>query len=47
MPLRPGESYTTDVPFDLPPQVKTSALLINEGELLTPLAIAHEKQPPA
>jgi len=45
MPLRPGESYTTDVAFDLPPEVKPVTLLINEGELLTHLVIGHENSP--
>jgi hypothetical protein len=41
-PLRPGESYTTDVAFDLPADVKATTLLINEGELLTRFVIGHE-----
>ena len=41
-PLGPGESYTTDVVFDLPADVKASTLLINEGESLTRLVIGHE-----
>jgi hypothetical protein len=41
-PLRPSESYTTDVAFDLPPDMKAVTLLINEGELLTHLVIGHE-----
>jgi hypothetical protein len=44
-PLRPGESYTTDVVFDLPADVKASTLLINEGESLTRLVIGHENSP--
>ena len=40
--LKPGESYTTDVVFDLPADVKASTLLINEGELLTRLVVGHE-----
>jgi hypothetical protein len=44
-PLRPGESYTTDVAFDLPAGVKASTLLINEGESLTRLVIGHENSP--
>lgn len=44
-PLRPGESYTTDVAFDLPPEVKTATLLIKEGEWLTHLVIGHENSP--
>jgi len=41
-PLRPGESYTTDVIFDLPADVKTATLLINEGEWETHFVIGHE-----
>lgn len=41
-PLRPGESYTTDVIFDLPPEVKSATLVINEGEWLTHFIIGHE-----
>jgi hypothetical protein len=44
-PLRPGESYTTEVAFDLPKDVKASTLLINEGESLTRLVIGHENSP--
>jgi hypothetical protein len=44
-PLRPGESYTTEVAFDLPPEVKPATLLINEGEWVTHLVIGHENSP--
>jgi hypothetical protein len=44
-PLRPGESYTTDVIFDLPAEVKAATLLINEGEWETHLVIGHENSP--
>ena len=44
-PLRPGESYTTDVIFDLPVEVKAATLLINEGEWETHLVIGHENSP--
>jgi hypothetical protein len=44
-PLRPGESYTTDIAFDLPPDVKTATLLINEGEWNTYFLIGHENSP--
>ena len=44
-PLRPGESYTTDLVFDLPPNSKPTALLINEGEWITHLVIGHENSP--
>ena len=41
-PLRPGDSYTTTVAFDLPADVKNLTLLINEGEWVTHLVIGHE-----
>lgn len=44
-PLRPGESYTTEVVFDLPADAKVSTLLINEGEWETHLVIGHENSP--
>jgi hypothetical protein len=43
--LRPGESYTSEVVFDLPADVKATTLLINEGELLTRFVIGHENSP--
>ena len=43
--LRPGESYTTDVIFNLPDQVKPARLLINEGEWITHIVIGHENSP--
>lgn len=44
-PLRPGESYQTDVAFDLPPNVKPATLLMNEGEWITRFVIGHENSP--
>ncbi|MDX6575782.1 MAG: hypothetical protein QOE96_1735, partial [Blastocatellia bacterium] len=44
-PLRPGESYTTEIVFDLPADAKASNLLINEGEWVTHLVIGHENSP--
>ena len=44
-PLRPGESYTTDVAFDLPVEAKATTLLINEGEWETHFVIGHENSP--
>jgi hypothetical protein len=44
-PLRPGESYTTAIAFDLPADVKTATLLINEGEWNTYFLIGHENSP--
>jgi len=43
--LRPGESYTTTVVFDLPADVKAATLLINEGEWETHFVIGHENSP--
>jgi len=43
--LRPGESYTTKLVFDLPPDVTNATLLINEGEWLTHFIIGHENSP--
>lgn len=44
-PLRPGETYTTTVVFDLPEGVRNPTLLIQEGNLLTGLIIGHENSP--
>jgi hypothetical protein len=44
-PLRPSESYTTDMAFDLPPDAKPTVLLINEGEWETHFVIGHENSP--
>ncbi len=44
-PLRPGESYATDVVFDLPANAKPATLLINEGDWMTRLVIGHENSP--
>ena len=44
-PLRPGESYTTDVLFNLPPGVKPAKLLLNEGDWITHVVIGHENTP--
>ncbi len=43
--LRPGETYTTKVVFDLPADVANPTLLLNEGGWLTPLIIGHENSP--
>jgi len=40
--LRPGESYTTDVAFDLPANAKGTSLLINEAAWETRFVIGHE-----
>lgn len=44
-PLRPGESYTTEIVFDLPADVKSATLLINEGDFVTHFIIGHENSP--
>jgi len=44
-PLRPGDSYTTTVVFDLPADARNTSLLINEGEWLTHFVIGHENSP--
>ncbi|MDT4895135.1 MAG: hypothetical protein QOH25_212 [Acidobacteriota bacterium] len=40
--LRPGESYTTELVFDLPPDIKNPELLMREGEFVTHFIIGHE-----
>jgi hypothetical protein len=42
MPLRPGETYSTTLVFDLPVDIKSPTLLIREGESLTRFVIGHE-----
>lgn len=44
-PLRPGDSYISEVVFDLPADVKATTLLINEGEWVTRFVIGHENSP--
>lgn len=44
-PLKPGGSYTTEIVFDLPPDVKPATLLVNEGEWETHFVIGHENSP--
>lgn len=41
-PLRPGESYTTGLVFDLPADARNPVLLINESDLPTRFIIGHE-----
>ena len=41
-PLRPGETYTTDLAFDLPTSAKPAVLLLNESAWETHLLIGHE-----
>jgi hypothetical protein len=42
IPLRPSESYSTTLVFDLPADIKNATLLIREGELVTHFVIGHE-----
>lgn len=42
IPLRPSETYSTTLVFDLPADIKNPTLLIREGELVTHLVIGHE-----
>jgi hypothetical protein len=44
-PLRPGESYTTDVAFDLPANAKPATLFVTEGAWDTRFVIGHENSP--
>jgi hypothetical protein len=41
-PLRPAESYTTDIAFDLPANAKPTTVLINEDAWETRFVIGHE-----
>lgn len=41
-PLRPGETYTTALVFDVPAEVKNPTLLINEEMLPTRFIVGHE-----
>ena len=45
IPLRPGETYSTVLVFDLPADIKSPTLLIREGEFVTHLVIGHENSP--
>ncbi|MDQ6654058.1 MAG: DUF4352 domain-containing protein, partial [Acidobacteriota bacterium] len=44
-PLRPGESYTTTLVFDLPADIRNPTLLIREGDLVTHFVVGHENSP--
>jgi hypothetical protein len=41
-PLRPGDSYTTELVFDIPTDARSPILLINESDLPTRFIIGHE-----
>ena len=43
--VRPGETYTTKLVFDLPTDVANPTLLLNEGGWLTRFIIGHENSP--
>ena len=42
IPLRPRETYSTTLAFDLPADIRNPTLLIQEGESLTHFVIGHE-----
>ncbi len=44
-PLRPGESYVTELVFDLPGDAKNPQLLITDADRITSLLIGHENSP--
>jgi hypothetical protein len=44
-PLRPGESYTTELVFDLPLDARDPRLLLNESSPETRFIIGHENSP--
>ena len=44
-PLRPGESYTTELVFDLPADARDPVLLLNESSPETRFLIGHENSP--
>ena len=44
-PLRPGESYTTELVFDIPADARDPRLLVNESDLPTRFIIGHENSP--
>ena len=41
-PLRPGESYTTSIVFDVAPETRATELRLTETDLVTYLLIGHE-----
>ncbi|MGB8510508.1 MAG: hypothetical protein WCD76_19195 [Pyrinomonadaceae bacterium] len=44
-PLRPGESYTTQLVFDLPADATAPTLLVNESDWPTRFIVGHENSP--
>lgn len=44
-PLRPGESYITELVFDLPADARDPVLLLNESSPQTHFIIGHENSP--
>jgi hypothetical protein len=45
VPLRPSDTYSTTLVFDLPADIRNPTLLIREGELMTHFVIGHENSP--
>lgn len=43
--LRPGESYTTDLVFDLPDGIRNPRLFITDADVVTNFLIGHENSP--
>ena len=43
--LVPGESYTTDLVFDLPPDASDLRLILANHDVETPFIIGHENSP--
>lgn len=44
-PLRPGESYVTDLVFDLPEDIRNPRLLLTDAIWMTCVLIGHERSP--
>jgi hypothetical protein len=44
-PLRPGESFSTDIVFDLPVGIRNPRLLVTDSDWTYSLLIGHEKSP--
>ena len=44
-PLRPSETYTTTLVFDVPADIRNPTLLIREGDFVTHFVIGHENTP--
>lgn len=44
-PLKPGESYTTQLVFDLPADIRNPRLLITDADGVARMIIGHESSP--